>query len=197
MKRRSLLMTGLAAAAFPSFPARAHVNLPEDYQLPEEFLPREVRLREEFAPYEIHVDPNQFALYWTQPDRKAIRYAVGVGRDNLYHSGEFYVGAKKEWPSWTPTQEMIKRNAKYAQWEDGMPGGINNPLGARALYLFTPGRGDSMLRIHGTNDPRTIGRAVSNGCARLTNEHITQFYELVPMNTRVVLYPKGKPASTG
>jgi len=120
---------------------------------------------------------------------RAIRYTVGIGRPDLYEPGEFYVGAKKEWPSWTPTPAMIKRQPEqYARFSDGLPGGINNPLGARALYLFTPERGDTYLRIHGTNDPTTIARAVSNGCARLVNNQIVEFYDRVPMNTRVVLY---------
>ena len=162
--------------------------------LPEEMLPREVRIRNRFAPYEIHVDPGQYALYWTLPDRKAIRYAVGIGRTNLYEAGEFYVGAKKKWPSWTPTPEMIERSPElYKQHEDGMPGGLTNPLGARALYLFQPGRGDTFLRIHGTHLPETIGRRVSNGCARLVNDHIVDLYERVPLESRVVLHPLGGP----
>ena len=85
---------------------------------------------------------------------------------------------------------MIDREPeKYAKYKDGMPGGIDNPLGARALYLFTPERGDTFLRIHGTNDPDTLGRRVSNGCARLVNSQIIELYDQVPMDTRVVLYP--------
>jgi lipoprotein-anchoring transpeptidase ErfK/SrfK len=162
--------------------------------MPEEFLPREVRVKNDFAPYEIHVDPGQYALYWTLPKKKAIRYSVGIGRTSLYESGEFYVGARKVWPSWTPTPEMIERDpASYARFADGMPGGLNNPLGSRGLYLFQPGRGDTFLRIHGTNEPQTIGRRVSNGCARLINDQMIELYDRVPMNTRVVLYPLGGP----
>jgi lipoprotein-anchoring transpeptidase ErfK/SrfK len=92
---------------------------------------------------------------------------------------------------------MIERDPRsYAQFADGMPGGLDNPLGARGLYLFQPGRGDTFLRIHGTNDPRTIGRRVSNGCARLINSHMIDLYDRVPMDTRVILYPLGGP-STG
>lgn len=188
MNRRSLLLAGGAAATFPVSHALAHTTLPE-YVIPEEHIPREVRLGTELAPFEIHVIPSDYSLYWTLPDMRAIRYTVGIGRPGLYEPGEFYVGAKKEWPSWTPTPAMIKRQPEqYARFSDGLPGGINNPLGARALYLFTPERGDTYLRIHGTNDPTTIARAVSNGCARLVNNQIVEFYERVPMNTRVVLY---------
>ncbi|WP_295312222.1 L,D-transpeptidase [Roseobacter sp.] len=190
MKRRDFLagtacgvvLAGSAGAAIP-------LALP-DYNMPEDMLPREVRIKNNFGPFEIHVDPGQYALYWTLPKRKAIRYPVGIGRTNLYEAGEYYVGAKKEWPSWTPTPEMIERSPQlYEQHADGMPGGINNPLGSRGLYLFQPGRGDTFLRIHGTNEPETIGRRVSNGCARLINDQMIDLYNRVPMDTRVVMYP--------
>lgn len=154
--------------------------------------PHVVTLRHPLPPGEIHVFPDHFRLYWTLPEGRARVYPIRVGRDDLYDAGEFYVGAKKEWPSWMPTPGMIEREPElYAEYaEDGMEGGPGNPLGARALYLFQEGRGDTFLRIHGTDDPQTIGRAVSNGCAGLTNAHIVQLYGQVPMNTRVVLYPK-------
>ncbi len=192
MKRREFLVgAGCGVVLLDMNEAEASIapELP-DYNMPEEFLPREVRIKNDFAPFEIHVDPGQYGLYWILPDKKAIRYAVGIGRTNLYEAGEFYVGAKKEWPSWTPTPEMIERDpASYAQFADGLPGGLNNPLGSRGLYLFQPGKGDTFLRIHGTNDPKTIGRRVSNGCARLINDQMIDLYDRVPMQTRVVLHP--------
>ena len=187
--------TAAMAVAFNAAPAivRGQTNYDaaiEPSNLPEQFLPREVRIRNEFGPYEIHVDPGNFALYWTLPKNKAIRYSVGIGRPGLYESGEFFVGAKKVWPSWTPTQDMIERQPElYKKYEDGMPGGPTNPLGARALYLFQPGRGDTFLRIHGTHLPNTIGRRVSNGCARLVNDHVIDLYNRVPLETKVFLYP--------
>ncbi|KAF0676559.1 L,D-transpeptidase [Profundibacterium mesophilum] len=189
MKRRTFLAAGSAAlGAGLAGAGRAH----ENFVLPEEYLPRRVTIRDDIAPGEIHVFPDYFKLYWTLPGAEAISYTCGVGREGLYESGEFTVGAKKEWPSWTPTPGMIEREPeKYKQYEDGMPGGPDNPLGARALYLFTPERGDTYLRIHGTGQPWTVGTAVSNGCARLTNEHIVMLYNDVPMDTRVILYPKG------
>jgi len=188
MNRRSLLLTGAAATTFPASIISAHTTLP-DYNIPEEHMPREIRIKQKFEPFEVHVIPSEFALYWTLPDKRAIRYTVGIGRPGLYEAGEFFVGAKREWPSWTPTPAMIKREpGRYKKYSNGVPGGLNNPLGARALYLFTPERGDTYLRIHGTNDPTTISRAVSNGCARLVNNQIVEFYERVPLNTRVVLY---------
>lgn len=181
----------LAGCASASALGTSAVAQSRTWTLPEEHKPRVVRLNGEVPPGEIHVDPNGFALYWTLPEGKALRYTVGVGRGDLYESGSFYIGAKKSWPSWTPTQDMIERSPeKYKQFEDGMPGGPENPLGARALYLFTRGKGDTFLRIHGTPNPWTIASAVSNGCVRLTNAHIAHLFQQVPLNTKAVLYPK-------
>ncbi|TFL16484.1 L,D-transpeptidase [Jannaschia formosa] len=186
MHRRDVLLGGAAAGAL----ALAAVEPAQAQATPASLLPVEVDIRPEIPPNELHVIPDSFMLYWTLPGARAIRYMVGVGRPGLYESGEFFVGAKKEWPSWTPTQSMIERNPDYKQWEDGMPGGPDNPLGARALYLFEPGRGDTFLRIHGTNAPSTIGTAVSNGCARLVNDQAIDLYNRVPLQSRVVLHPK-------
>ena len=164
---------------------------PTAEQLADMWRPTTVEVRADMPAGEIHVDPNIFMLYLTLGNGVAIRYGVGVGRPGLYEAGEFYVGAKKEWPSWTPTPDMIRRDpAKYGRWRDGMPGGVNNPLGARAIYLFQPGIGDTFLRIHGTNEPGTIGQEVSNGCARLTNNYVMDLYPRVEMESRVILYPK-------
>jgi lipoprotein-anchoring transpeptidase ErfK/SrfK len=192
--RRRFIGSTLAASVLLAAPALASKR-PKDWALTEAQLPTMVRVKNKFAPGEIHVDPNTYSLYWTLPKGKAIRYTVGVGRGDLYIPGIFKVGAKKEWPSWTPTKEMIARSpGHYAQFADGMPGGPTNPLGARALYLFDDVRGDTFLRIHGTPEPWTIGSAVSNGCVRLVNEHVTQLYETVPIGSRVVLYGKKSQA---
>lgn len=189
MDRRQLIAGSAALALFGSREARAQ-TVPVTDMRPD-FLPVEVPIREGIAAGEIHVVPDTFMLYWTLPGGRAIRYMVGIGRPGLYEAGEFYVGAKKEWPSWTPTPEMIERDPEsYAQFADGVPGGVDNPLGARALYLFQPGRGDTFLRIHGTDAPATIGTAVSNGCARLVNDQVVDLYNRVPLDTRVVLYPQ-------
>jgi lipoprotein-anchoring transpeptidase ErfK/SrfK len=192
MHRRALIggAFGMALSAVGR-PAIAHPpNELPDYDLPTEMLPKIVTISESFRPFEIHVFPDEFGLYWTLPGNLAMRYVVGIGRPGLYVAGEFYVGAKKEWPSWTPTPGMLRREPQvYSRWRGGMPGGLNNPLGARALYLFRLGRGDTFLRIHGTNDPTTLGRRVSNGCARLVNDQIIDLYDRIPLETRVVLYP--------
>lgn len=186
--RRSFLTTSGAALAASATPA---LSQSAGWTLPEAHKPQLVTMTGEVPAGEIHVDPNTFSLFWTLPEGKALRYTVGVGRGDLYEHGTFFIGAKKTWPSWTPTKDMIERSPeKYKKYEDGFPGGPTNPLGARALYLFIPGRGDTFLRIHGTPQPWTIASAVSNGCVRLTNAHIAHLYQQVPLNTKTVLYPK-------
>ncbi len=194
MKRRYFL-TSVVALSVCGKTAYARSDAEHDRRIgpsvvPPEHLPREVEYSEAGKPGEIHVDPNQFALFWTLPNHRAIRYTVGIGREGLYESGEFYVARKQKWPRWTPTPAMISREpSRYLRFAGGVPGGLKNPLGARPLYLFQPARGDTYLRIHGTTDPKTIGRRVSNGCARLTNNQIVELYEQVPLQTRVVLKP--------
>ncbi|SFP48361.1 L,D-transpeptidase [Tranquillimonas alkanivorans] len=189
--RRSFLAGGAAGLALAATGVRAQGTPVPNYDLPPHLMPQEVRVGGNFAPGVVHVVPDEYALYWTLPGGRAIRYVVGIGRPGLYEPGEFFVGAKKRWPSWTPTPDMIDREPeKYAQYEDGMPGGLSNPLGAAALYLFTEERGDTFLRIHGTDDPSTIGIAVSNGCARLVNDQMVDLYNRVPEGSKVILYEK-------
>jgi lipoprotein-anchoring transpeptidase ErfK/SrfK len=192
MHRRQFIATATALTVLG--PATSSANdtwLAKEPAIPEILTPIIVKIKGP-GPGEIHVVPDHYSLYLTLPDNQAIRYYVGVGRDARYESGSFFVGAKKEWPSWTPTPEMIEREPNhYQQFADGMPGGPSNPLGARALYLFYPGKGDSFLRIHGTNKPETIGSDVSNGCARLVNAHAVDLYNRTPLQTPVFLHPKG------
>lgn len=196
MDRRDFIVLGAAAGASAALPAWAQSydgTIARETPLPDFMAPKVVRVAGKIGPNEMHVIPDHYSLYWTLNDKQAIRYYVGVGKDALYEHGTFYVGAKKEWPTWRPTDEMIERDpASYKQFEEGMPGGPNNPLGARAIYLFYPGRGDSFLRIHGTNLPRTIGFDVSNGCARLVNAQVVDLYNRVPLYSKVVLHAKGK-----
>lgn len=189
LTRRCFVITGAAAAAAAgASPALAH----KGYIVPEEHLPRMVELPVELPVGEIHVEPDEFALYLIQPEQKAIRYTVGIGRGDLYHSGVYTVGERRRWPDWKPTPEMIKRNPRYEKFADGVPGGPTNPLGTMALYLFNSRGRDTLLRIHGTPDPWTVGRAVSNGCARLIQSHALHLYTRVPLGTRVVLHAKGR-----
>mgnify|MGYP000057744637 CR=1 FL=1 len=192
MNRRDAIlgMTAMAGMATFGGAARAAAPVLPDYNLPPEMQPKIVTTRPGFAPYEVHVDPGQYAVYWTLPDNQAIHYVAGIGKTELYTPGEYRVGAKKEWPSWTPTPGMLERQPElYGPHKDGMEGGLQNPLGSRALYLFKPGYGDTYLRIHGTNDPGTLQRRVSNGCARLINDQMIDLYNRVPVDTRVVMYP--------
>jgi len=195
--RREFVAASLSAGMLGLAPAGAALAEPgknpldaliPDYDLPEEHLPRIVKLRPGYKPFEVHVDPDHFYLYWTLPNNMAMRYTAGIGMGNLYHAGIYYVGMKREWPRWVPTPDMLQREPEvYEPVKAGMPGGLDNPLGARALYLFTKEKGDSLLRIHGTNNPATIGGAVTNGCARLVNDQIVELYDKVPIGTRVVL----------
>lgn len=189
LDRRDLLTGGSAAAAsLLAAPATAARRKDEEV---DPFKARVVRVPKGTTPGRLHVYPDRFAVYWTLEDARAIYYPAGVAQRHLWEPGTFIIKAKKEWPSWKPTEEMVKRNPEaYEKWaEEPMPGGPNNPLGARALYLFYPRGGDSFLRIHGTNNPRTIRTRVSNGCARLTNHYIKDLYTRVPMDTIVHLHP--------
>lgn len=187
LTRRGFIGSLAAVAAASGSPLSAHEDPP--FELPQDFQPTLVEMDAWLPTGSIHVFPNQFRLYLMLPDQLSLRYTVGVGKPGLYQAGEFTVGDKREWPSWRPTADMIARDPdSYAQYADGMPGGVDNPLGARALYLFDAAGRDTYLRIHGTNKPRTIGTAVSNGCARLTNDHAIDLYDRVEIGTAVYLH---------
>lgn len=185
ISRRSLIGgAALTALASPTI-LRAHIAAP--FVLPDEFQPREVRVRDQYAPGQILVFPRNFFLYHVFDTERAIRYGVGVGKAGLAFRGSAIIERKAEWPSWRPTNDMIRRNPdRYAQFADGVPGGPSNPLGARALYLYREGR-DMYYRIHGTTEPWSIGQSVSNGCIRMLNEHVIQLYEQVPVGTPVTV----------
>ncbi|MBT8411730.1 MAG: L,D-transpeptidase [Octadecabacter sp.] len=187
INRRDALAGLGAATLLSSVSAQAH-----PFVLPDHFLPQLVNTRRrDWLPGDVHVTPDDFFLYFMLERGRAIRYGVGVGRAGLYEAGVFRVARKAEWPRWRPTDAMIRRNPEqYARFADGVPGGPNNPLGARAIYLYDDDGHDTYLRIHGTNAPGTIGSAVSNGCARLTNEHVIDLYPRVEIGARVYLYPK-------
>ena len=131
----------------------------------------------------ITIDTKQRYLYLSLDGGKAMRYGVGVGRDGFGWSGHAHIGRRAEWPSWTPPAAMRLRRPDLPKV---MEGGIENPLGARAMYLYNE-HGDTMFRIHGTNEPNTIGQAVSSGCIRLLNEDIIDLYGRVKVGTPVVV----------
>jgi lipoprotein-anchoring transpeptidase ErfK/SrfK len=149
-------------------------------------------------PGTIIVDPGSHFLYLVQPGGQAIRYGVGVGGEGFGWSGVAFVHTKQEWPDWYPPAEMLERKPELKphmvqlQSGLGMPGGPDNPIGARALYLWQ-GNKDTLYRIHGTNDPTTIGHNVSAGCIRLTNDDIVDLYNRTPIGTKVVVLATAGP----
>lgn len=151
-------------------------------------------------PGTIIVDPGSHFLYLVQPGGQAIRYGVGVGGEGFGWSGTATIHTKQEWPDWYPPPEMLARKPELrehmAQLQSGigMRGGPDNPIGARALYLWQ-GKRDTLYRIHGTNEPSTIGRNVSSGCIRLTNEDIVDLYDRTPVGTKVVVLATAGPAA--
>ncbi len=140
-----------------------------------------------YRPGTLVVDTANHNLYLQLAGGKAKRYKIGVGRAGLAFKGEAEIGRKAKWPRWTPTRNMIRRSPeKYARFADGVPGGPDNPLGSRALYLYRGGR-DTLYRIHGTTQPSSIGRSVSNGCIRMLNTHVEDLYDRVGKGARVVV----------
>ncbi len=188
--KRELVFGGAAALAFarPEDAAAHHTTkFKKSFKLNPVYEPQRVMYSLSYAPGTIVVDPRNHFLYLMERWGRARRYGVGVGRAGLAFKGGAKVGRKAEWPSWTPTKNMIRREPqKYARYANGVPGGINNPLGARALYLYRSGR-DTYYRIHGTTQPSSIGRSVSNGCIRMINDHVIDLYERVPLGTQVVV----------
>jgi lipoprotein-anchoring transpeptidase ErfK/SrfK len=197
LDRRNLMLGAFAATAVTAVPTSAMAmqsltidssltNLP-GLKIAPEFYPVVVPVKRKFEVGSIHVISSQHFLYYIAKPGQAIRYGVAVGREGLQFRGAANVGRKVEWPSWKPTPEMIARNPSYAKYADGVPGGPNNPLGARAIYLYQNGR-DTAIRIHGTIEPNSIGRSVSNGCMRMVNEHVTDLYTRVELGANVTVY---------
>lgn len=183
LSRRHFLITG--SAALLPLPALA-----QGFQLNPKFAPQAVAIRPQHAPGSLLVLPRAHFLYFVTAPGQAIRYGVGVGKAGLEFTGTATIDVKKEWPTWRPTPEMIERDPKaYGRFKDNdyvQPGGADNPLGARALYLFQNGR-DTFFRIHGTTQPQSIGQSVSNGCIRMINEHVVDLYNRVPLGTVVTV----------
>ncbi|SIS53809.1 L,D-transpeptidase [Paracoccus saliphilus] len=139
------------------------------------------------APGTIVVDPYARVLYHVMENGEAMRFGIAVGRAGKGFTGNAVISVKKRWPSWTPTQNMIRTEPElYAQFAGGLPGGVDNPLGSRALYLYRGGR-DTYYRIHGTMDPSSIGKATSAGCIRLFNQDIMDLFDETGKGTRVTV----------
>ncbi len=171
-------------------PAESEVDFPIEQvdleDIPERFHRQEVAWEGLDAPGTIIVDPGQRFLYLVAAEGSAIRYGVGVGKSGFAWHGEATVGMKRRWPRWLPPEEMVYRDAKAMAWVNGQPGGPENPLGARALYLNANGV-DTLYRIHGTNDPKSIGKAMSSGCIRMLNEDVADLFDRVPVGTKVIV----------
>ncbi|MBO6675286.1 MAG: L,D-transpeptidase [Rhizobiales bacterium] len=158
----------------------------QGFRIDRQWLPQDVSYSGRERPGTIVIDVANRYLYHVQEGGSARRYGIGVGRDGFRWAGSAVVGRKAEWPTWTPPPAMIRRQPELREWAGGMPGGVDNPLGARALYLYRGGR-DTLYRIHGTNAPWTIGQAMSSGCIRMVNEHVEELYDRVRVGSRVIV----------
>jgi lipoprotein-anchoring transpeptidase ErfK/SrfK len=154
----------------------------QEEQLDPKYQKTVVFYRTTEAPGTIIVQTDERFLYVVQPGGRALRYGIGVGRDGFQWQGMVKITRKVEWPDWTPPEEMIERQPYLPRW---MAGGPGNPLGARALYL-----GATVYRIHGTNQPWTIGTKVSSGCFRLTNPDVSDLYDRIPVGTKVIIHQR-------
>src|SRR3712207_1573716 len=190
MRRLSVLLAGIACAAALSTSALAAWDIdpftrqpvgPAQGMVPQAAaIPREViEFRGRFAPGTIVVSTSERRLYYVLGNGQAIRYGVGVGRPGFQWAGTKTITMKREWPDWRPPAQMLKRRPDLPRY---MAGGIGNPLGARAMYL-----GSSLFRIHGSNEPETIGQAVSSGCFRMTNADVADLYSRVRVGTKVIV----------
>lgn len=184
----SVALAALASHAVAQQRAHEHMDVldepgkvptAEEEMLPPQFQKQFVFFRSTEAPGTVVIDSNQRFLYVVQPDSRAIRYGIGVGRDGFRWSGVLKIARKQEWPDWRPPPEMIQRQPYLPRF---MAGGPGNPMGARAMYL-----GNTVYRIHGTNQPQTIGSAVSSGCFRLVNDDVSDLYSRVDVGTKVVV----------
>ena len=159
------------------------------------YVKRRVRYATQHAPGTIVVDPYAKFLYLVQQDGFSMRYGVGVGRDGFGWAGTADIRRKAQWPTWTPPSAMVARQPQLQKYREGMAAGIENPLGARALYLFQNGK-DTLFRIHGTNEPESIGKNVSSGCIRLLNQDVIDLFDRVPVGSKVVVLSEQEARAT-
>jgi lipoprotein-anchoring transpeptidase ErfK/SrfK len=155
-------------------------------QVDPKYFRRTVNFESSEAPGTIIVDPPNYFVYRVEGDGKATRYGANVGREGFLWHGEAYVGRKAEWPTWTPPPEMIKRQPEVAKYARGMPGGLENPLGARTLYLYQNNR-YTLYTLYSTSDPETIGTNLTSGCTGLMTQDMIDLYDRTPVNTKVIV----------
>ncbi|WP_455476731.1 L,D-transpeptidase [Bartonella sp. B41] len=151
------------------------------------FWRQEVIYHTPYPPGTLVVDTQNFFLYLIGENDRALRYGIGVGKEGLAFEGTGIIERKRHWPRWAPTEAMMAREPeRYGHLGKGMPPGPDNPLGARALYLFK-NKQDTLFRIHGSNESWSIGRAISSGCIRLLNQDVIDLYDRVPIGSRVIV----------
>lgn len=175
----SVRRSGTQVATLPQTYEDSGYDNSIDYAIAPQFQRQIVSYRGKERPGTIVIDTNERFLYLVQEGGRAIRYGIGVGRPGFEWAGRKTVSMKREWPDWRPPAEMLRRRPDLPRY---MEGGPDNPLGARALYL-----GSSLYRIHGTNEPHTIGQAVSSGCIRMLNEDVVDLYNRVKVGTPVIV----------
>lgn len=190
-----IIASGPPAFGSASYHAFAYAAKPDErFPLPPIALegvdPKFLRQRVDYVtkerPGTVVVEPHNHFLYFVEGNGKAIRYGVGVGRAGFGWSGRASIGFKREWPTWTPPATMIRREPELAKWASGMPPSLTNPLGARALYIYQGSR-DTLYRLHGTNNPKSIGKSLSSGCIRLWNQDIVDLYNRVNVGSTLVV----------
>jgi len=159
-------------------------------KIPRQYHRQIVSFPTDEKPGTIIVDTDEKFLYLVMEGGKAMRYGIGVGREGFEWSGTARIAMKREWPTWTPPAAMIKRQPELAKWAGGMPPGLTNPLGPRALYLFNKS-GDTGYRLHGTPEWWSIGHAVSSGCIRLLNQDIIDLYNRAETGAKVIVKGQG------
>ncbi|MEP9354622.1 L,D-transpeptidase [Xanthobacter sp. KR7-65] len=152
------------------------------------YFRRTVAFESKEAPGTIVVDPGNYYVYRVEGEGTATRYGANVGRAGFLWSGDAYVGRKAEWATWTPPKEMIKRQPEAAKYANGMPGGLENPLGARTLYLYQNGN-YTLYTIYASSDPESIGTGVTSGCVGLLSQDMIDLYSRTPVKTKVVVLP--------
>lgn len=152
------------------------------------YVRKTVRYESKEAPGTIIVDPSNYYVYRIEGEGNATRYGANVGREGFLWHGDAYVGRKAEWPIWTPPAEMIKRQPEAAKYAGGMPPGLENPLGARTLYLYQNNR-YTLYTIYSTSDPETIGSGITSGCTGLLTQDMLDLYSKTPIKTKVVVLP--------
>lgn len=173
-------------------PAESPIDFPvpviPDRRIKKQFRRQMVEFDGPEEPGTLVVDPDNRFLYHVLAYGSAMRYGVGVGRAGFAWEGHAQIGMKRRWPRWVPPREMVERDPRAREWVNGQPGGPDNPLGARALYLYAGGQ-DTMYRIHGTNQPESIGKAMSSGCIRMLNQDIAELFDQVIVGTPVTVRP--------